>query len=163
MPGVLDRLTDNKAMEFVDRIESFYRNFPHLPTHITENLVKIAPWFALLMAILSLLAGPLLGLISILTIFFANPLDSVLILFAGAISIVNMILLFLSFGPLRRLELAGWMYLFWVSVLGVIEVIFQLLVGRGSVISILFALVVIYCLFEMKSFYSKEGSLLEEA
>lgn len=155
MSGLLDRLTDSQAMDFIDKVGKLFKDLPHIPKHYAEGLVNVAPWFAILMALLSLVAGPLLSIFSFTSLLLLNPVFSLAIFVAAIISIINMVLLFLAFAPLKKRLLVGWIYLFWVNVLGLIEVTFRLLVGQSSLITILFAALVMYLLFEMKPLYHR--------
>src|SRR5258708_13686995 len=116
---MFDMLTDKDAMTFIGKVEEPFKSLPHLPKGIVEFLVKIAPWFALLGAILSLFMGPLWGLVTVLSLFTLNPMAALLILIAGLLTLVNAVLLFMAFTPLKNHEMKGWVYIFWSEVISI--------------------------------------------
>lgn len=159
MQKIVDMMMDKKAVDFVAKVEDLFKSLPHLPAGIVEFFVKIAPWMALIGAVLSLLAGPILGLLSVFSLLTLNPLVVLSVLLAAVISIVTAVMLFMAFNPLKNREYKGWLLIFWSDVLGAIMMIFDIIANRGAGLgSIVFTLIGFYILFEMKpAFSSKKG------
>jgi hypothetical protein len=61
MADYTEKLTDAKAMGFIDQVGDVFKGLPHLPASIIEILVKVAPWLALLGGVLGLLERRPLG------------------------------------------------------------------------------------------------------
>ncbi len=157
MAALLDRLTDDQAMSLVKKIQDPFMSLPRAPKGFIEFLVKIAPWFALLGGILSIIGGPLAVLGSLFSLAMLSPMTSLLLIVAAVVSIVNAVLLLMAFGPLKRREMKGWMYIFWGDMLGIAQTILGVIVGQGSIVSLVFILIGVYLLFEMKPFYTAAG------
>ncbi len=152
---MFDKLTNKDAMEFIAKVEEPFKNFPHLPKNIIEILVGFAPWFALLGAILGLLFGPVIALLSVFSLLSLNPLVVLFTVVAAILSIVDTILLFMAYTPLKNHQLKGWVYVFWAEMANFVVSILGIFTGSaasavGSVIGLLIAL---YVLFEIKSVY----------
>lgn len=160
MQKIVDMMMDKKAVDFVAKVEDLFKSLPHLPAGIVEFFVKIAPWLALIGAVLSLLAGPILGLLSVFSLLTLNPLIVLSVLLAAVISIVTAVMLFMAFNPLKNREYKGWLLIFWSDVLSAIMMIFDVIVNRGAGLgSIVFTLIGFYILFEMKPAYSSKKGL----
>lgn len=157
MQKYLDQLEDQKAMGVVAQFEDAFKSLPHLPKGITEFLVNIAPYLALLGAVLSILAGPLLGLASVISLLTLNPVVVLLTVAAAVITLIQAVLLFLAFSPLQKREMKGWMYMFWVEMLTVVSVVLNIFSGSmsGLIGGVLGLIIGFYILFEMKPFYGK--------
>jgi hypothetical protein len=158
MAGFTDRLTDKEAMSFIAKIEDVFKSLPHLPTGITEFVVKVAPYLAVLGAILGFIAGPfaILGAI-FATLVTLNPVIMVLMIVDVVVMIISSVLLLMAYKPLKQRELKGWVFLFWTQVLGVVTTLLALPLGMGSgaVTTVIGTLIGFYILFETKSFYGK--------
>jgi lysylphosphatidylglycerol synthetase-like protein (DUF2156 family) len=155
--AVLDRLQDDQAMGLVAKIEDAFKTLPRLPKGFVEFMVKIAPWLALIGGILSLVAGPVLGLLSVVSLLTLNPLLVVSTVVAAILSLANAALLLMAFGPLKQRQFKGWMFVFWSEILGIVQTILGILMSQSSIISIVFALIGLYILFEMKPMYTGKG------
>lgn len=157
MATVTDRLMDKDAMSFVDKIGDVFKTLPHLPDGVVEFFVKVAPWLAIISAVLSLLAGPVIGLLGTLgSVLTLNPVLMIGTLGTAALMIINAVLMFMAFKPLQNREKKGWVLMFWAEVLGlvasVIGVVFT--VNGGSVITnVIITLLSFYFLFEMRPKY----------
>lgn len=158
MQAYLDRLTDSKATQFADKVGDLFKTLPKLPSGFTEFLVKVAPYLALLSAILSLIGGPLLSILgtfaSILTL---SPMFMVWTIVTVALMVAQAILLLMAFQPLQARDMKGWMYLFWAEVIGVIQMLVNLIGNQpGSIIiSLLITALWFYVLFQMRTYYGK--------
>ncbi len=156
---MFDKLTDKDAMEFIAKVEALFKDLPHLPKGIPAFLVKIAPWVALLEIILSLIAGPVIALVSVLSLITLNPLLVISTVVMAIITLVNAVLLLKAFGPLQKQEMVGWIYLFWVNMLSIVSGVLSLFGGNPTSIfgMVLGAVIGLYVLFEMKPLYKGAG------
>ncbi len=156
MASVLDNLTNAEAMKFIDQVGEPFKTVPHLPKNIVDIFVKLAPWGAILGAVLGVLGG-----LSIFTLGLAgsaltlNPLFMVGTLIEAVIMLVRAVLLFMAFKPLQDQQMKGWIYIFWSMMLSVVSMVAFLIDGHiasivGTVIGVLIGL---YVLFEMRSSY----------
>jgi len=153
-------LMSKDAMDFIAKIEDAFKSLPHLPKGFNEFLVKIAPWLAIIGAILSVLAVPALLGVMTLVAFTLSPLTEVALVIDLVAVIADAVLLFMAFGPLKNRELKGWVFLFWSSVLGIISTAASVIDshGGGVVPAIIVLLIRWYILFEMKPFYTGKES-----
>lgn len=161
MQQYLDRLTDKKSQHFADQIGDVFKTIPHLPQGLVEFFVKVAPYLALLGAILSLVAGPILGLLSVMSLITLNPLIVLATVLAAILSLVNAVLLFMAFNPLKDRQYRGWMLLFWSQILGLVETVVMIVLGQSSILSIVMGLIALYVLYEMRPFYKSTARVAE--
>ncbi len=158
MSSLKARLTDAEAMKIIDQVGDVFKSLPKLPEGIVEFFVKVAPYLALIGAVLSIVAGPLVGLLgSFASLITLNPLYFVMTLVSVVLMLAQAVLLFMAFKPLKDRELNGWVYLFWSEALGVVSGVLSIV--NGSVSSLIFTLfwaaVWFYVLFQMRPFYKK--------
>jgi hypothetical protein len=156
MQQMIDRLTDAKAMSFIKQIEDVFKSLPHLPQGIVDFLAMIAPWFALIGAVLNLVAGPIIGLFSVISLISLNPFLVLGTFLAAVLSLVTAALLFMAFTPLRNRELKGWVYIFWSNILSAVLTIYGVVFSGTGIGSLIGMVIGFYFLFEMKRAY--EGS-----
>ncbi|MDQ3008217.1 MAG: hypothetical protein M3Q81_01325 [bacterium] len=155
MSTLTNRLTDDQALSFIAKLEDLFSSLPKLPQGLIDFLVKIAPYLALLSAILSIIAGPILGIFGTLaSLLSLSPLFLVVTLVVVVVTIVSAILNFMAYKPLLNRELTGWIYLFWVEILTIVMMLLQILVGQTTLISLVLALFWLYVLFQMKPAYT---------
>lgn len=156
-------LTNQQAMDFVTKIEEPFKSLPHLPKNITEIFVKIAPFFALLGAVLGLLSGPIVGLLgSLASLFTLSPMFLIWTVLTVILTLLSSILLFMAYNPLKLRQMRGWMLLFWCNIISIVEGVLGLVWGsHGSFIGTILGIVIgLYILFEMKPFY--DGAVVGE-
>ncbi len=156
---MLDMLMSKDAMGFIAKIEDAFKSLPHMPKGFNEFLVKIAPWLAIIGAVLSVLAVPaLLGVMALVS-FTLSPLTEITLVIDLVAIIADAVLLFMAFGPLKNRELKGWVLLFWSSVLGIVSTVASVIDshGGGVVTAIIVLLIRWYFLFEMKPYYDGKG------
>jgi len=157
MADYTEKLTDAKAMGFIDQIGDVFKGLPHLPANIVEILVKIAPWLALLGGILGLLAGPLIGVLGSLgSILALSPYSMFITIVETVVMVANAILLLMAFSPLKAKAMRGWVFLFWAEMLSSVDIVLSLLRGQtGSLFaSVIGVAIGLYILFEIRSSYS---------
>lgn len=149
----LSRLYDAQSRKFADSIGEIFVSVPHLPKNLVEFLVKFSPIFALIGAALSVLAGPLLGVLSVFSVLTFNPFFVLSLLIATAITIISAILLFLAYKPLQTRKSEGWMLLFWANILSVIEVLLSIFFRQFSVGDLIGLAIGFYILYELRPWY----------
>ncbi len=131
----------NKEIEaFSARLEAIFEKLPHLPKGIVRFLVKIMPWLALIGGIMMILGG-----VAAIGLFMVRSI----------LNLISGVILVLAFKPLRARESKGWMYMFWVAIIGLVEVVFVLVTvsGVSFVGALVWQIIGFYLLFEMKKSY----------
>lgn len=157
---MMDMLTNKDAMDFIAKVEEPFKSLPHLPKGLVEFFVKLAPWFAIIGAVLSLLAGPLWGLVSVLSLFSLNPMLVIFTVVSAIVTLLNAVLLFMAFTPLKNREMKGWILIFWSNILGAVVSLLSIFTGgpSGAVGAVIGILIGLYVLFEMKPFYTHKAA-----
>lgn len=154
---MLASLTDKKARDLSDQVGNVFKDVPHLPKSWVEFLAKIAPWLVGLGGLTSLLGGfsSVLGGGAFNQMMYRYAgIGRNYFLVSGVFSILVGVLLLLAFSPLKDRKMDGWMYLFWVQALGIVQTVVLLAYfGGGWLGSILGIIIGLYILFEMKSAY----------
>lgn len=156
---MLDKLTNKEAMDFINKIQEPFKTLPHLPKGLVEFFVKIAPYLALIGAVLGLISGPVIGLLgSFASLLTLSPMFLVWTIGTVVITLLNSVILFYAFNPLKNRQMKGWMLLFWSDVLSVISGIIGMVYGNsnGFIGTILGIVIGLYILFEMKPFYANK-------
>lgn len=156
MADYTEKLTDAKAMGFIDQVGDVFKSLPHLPASIVEILVKLAPWLALLGGVLGLLAGPLIGVLGSLgSIMSLSPYLMFVTIVSTVVLVANSVLLLMAFSPLRQGAMRGWVFLFWAQMLSAVDIILSLLQGQtGSLVGGVIGLAIgLYILFEIRGSY----------
>lgn len=154
MHQLVERLTDRTSTHFADQIGSIFGSLPKLPKGIVNFLVAVVPYFALLWAVLALLAGPLLGFLSIVSFITLNPIFVLSVMLAAVLSVVMAIILFLAFNPLRARQAKGWMLLFWANMISVAETVVMILLGQSGILDLVFIAIGLYILYQMRPHYN---------
>lgn len=161
MRQYLNKLTDAQALSLVAKVEEPFAKLPHLPQGVINFLVTVAPWLVGLGGLFSLLGGisSILNSNNMAMWGWVSPLIQVnptYFILTGIVSILVGILELLAFSPLRRQELEGWMYLFWATMLGIVQSIIGIAFGFGNIVGIVIGtLIGFYILFEVKKEYKK--------
>jgi hypothetical protein len=167
MSGMLDKLMEKDSMKFIDQVGEVFKSLPHLPDGIVEFFVKVAPWLALLGAILTLLTGPLAALLgTFASLVTLSPLVLVGTIVTLVLSLAQVVLLFMAFNPLKNRELKGWVYLFWSEMVSVATsvVLAVAWMNFGSLIGTVIGTAIgLYILFEMKSKYGPISEAVTKA
>jgi hypothetical protein len=154
-----DRLTDKKSQDFANQIGQAFTSLPHLPKNWVQFFVKIAPVLALIGAILSFIAGPILGLMSIVSLLTLNPVIVLTVVGAAVLSFLSSVILFSAYKPLQQRKYAGWMLLFWSQALGAAQTLFHIALRQQGILSLIWIAVGFYILYEMRSWYGVKGKL----
>ncbi len=162
MSSIFDKLTDADSMKFIDQIGDAFKSLPHLPTGVIDFIVMLSPWFTLLGAILGLIALPFLGIASAFTLLALSPVHSIIIFVMTVALLLQVVLMFMAFNPLKNMETKGWVFLFWGEVIYAIEAILRVLSGQYGVIEILGIIITFYILFEVRSRYGMAGKVVQK-
>lgn len=160
MNTFVHRLTDEKSQEIASRVGEVFSSLPHLPKGIVEFLVKITPYVALLGAILSLLAGPLLGIASVISLITLSPFLVLSTAVAAVLAVITAVILFFAFKPLKDRKYEGWMLLFWSDMLHLAQTLLSIVLGHSSVFDLVGVAIGVYILYEMRSFYGYKGKIV---
>lgn len=142
----------SSSQSIISSVEDLFKKLPNLPKNITDVIVTITPWIALIFGILGVLGG-IAGL-GILTAF-----SPVLVLGGsassagmGIISVIlglaSSVLLLMAFPGTKTRKLKGWNWLFWSEAVNTVAAAIAFSVG-----GIVFALIGFYIIFQIKSYY----------
>ncbi len=150
--------SSNKMMQVLKIFAAVFSKLPHLPTIIGNFLITLSPWLALLSGLIGLVAGPLMALLGLLSLVTLKPLIILSYVGSALIMLLNTMLMFKAFKPLKQRDLRGWVYLFWSNILWLINGLLELLTGEQTLITLLISnLISFYLLFEMKEVLVKKG------
>jgi len=140
-------MAERKSKNLIGALEQFFAKLPKLPGSVSEVLVGIAPWLALVFGILGIIAGfSALGL-SPLAIF-AGVSASFMVLTSGVAAIISSVLLLMAFSKLKKRAYRGWELLFWSEVVSAASAVLSITIG-----SVLGVLIGFYLLFQIKRYY----------
>lgn len=157
MEAIITQLTSKEALKFIAQVENIFKSVPHLPKGIVEFLVKIAPWLALVGGVLSVIGGISSlsgGLGAEMSWMRLAGYSSTFFLISGVFQLLAGGLLLLSFKYLKTQHLTGWVLLFWEMVISIVQSIALMALWGGlNVMSVLWILIWLYVLFEMKPKY----------
>lgn len=140
------------ADSIVKAAEGVYAKAPALPKGARDFLFSVVPWIALIFGILTILGSlSAFGLSAVFSPFaqvgggtgFAAGL-----MIASALGIVQGVLMVAAFPGLRKAQIRGWSLLFWAEVLGIVSSVVLI-----SVAGAIGGLIVLYLLFQIKSYY----------
>lgn len=160
MQSYLDKLTNQKALDSIAKVENVFKGLPHLPPDWRDFLVKIAPYGALIGGALSIFGG--------LSAFglsrwvgwgsywrLASPGASVYFIISGIVMVASGALMLLAYKPLEHKQLKGWVYGFWVAVANLaVNILGAFLLYGTNLFSFVWIAVGFYLLFEIKPSFS---------
>jgi len=158
-------LTDPRVMKLINQVGTYFKDLPHLPKNMVDFLVKISPWLAGIGGVMSILSS--ISMLSALLNFSPflrftqinfgfGPSYLVMTLLYIASQLAMGFLLLKAFKPLKeRLEL-GWIYLYWVMLVGLATSLISLIFSFQSLIGMVIWLVIdLYLMFEVRAEYKK--------
>lgn len=158
---MLEQLTGPQAMKFISQVEQPFKGLPHLPKGLIDFLVGVAPWLVGLGGVLSLLGalssfGAASGLQSAnVWMRYVAGISPVYFLLTGVVEIVSGVLMLMAFKPLKNKELKGWIYMFWLQVISLAQMVIGIAFASSSLVSLVIGLAIgLYILFELKPAYS---------
>lgn len=161
MASALSGLTGKEAQNLVSQFEGIFKTLPHLPKGLIDFLVNIMAYLAGLGGIFSLLGGISMilnssntyGMMGWMRLAGLNPSYFII---TGVFQLLSGALLLMAFNPLKGKKLEGWMFLFWVTILGVIQQVVSLLLGGGGIVGMVISVLIsFYIIFELKPSYKK--------
>jgi amino acid transporter len=168
MQKYFSMLSDDKAMDMIGKIEKPFKDLPHLPKGLREFFVMIAPWLAIIGAVLSALGvvtslGAVFGMAN--TMPYAQMLFPKNYFMVMAVSqALTAVLLYMAYKPLKAKMTLGWVYMYWNMILSVLTMVVGLVMGwQSSIVGlVLGTLIGLYLLFELKPHYTKKGMMMSE-
>ena len=146
----------NYLNQLAKTLDENYKKLPLLPKGVSEFLVSVSPWLALVFGVLAILAG--LGAFGILTALapvaavagagqyaFTGLFAAVVLLAQGGVEL-------LAFPSLKARKLKGWNLMFYSLLLSLLSSVVGLNVSSvvGAVVSFLIGY---YFLYQIKSYY----------
>lgn len=159
-------LMSKEAMNLIGSVEQPFKGLPHLPKGLMEFLVGIAPWVAGIVGVMNLLGAYQSARLAMdpnpygefFGEFFSYDPTYYWIMTAGAV--LMGLLLIMAFKPLKARQLRGWVYLFWVNILSIVQSLAGIaLIKSNLIMSLIWIAIGLYFLFEFKPYYksSKKG------
>ncbi len=133
-----------------------FKKAPHLPPNIRQTLVDIVPWIALI--------GGILGVVGILS---ASTFTSMVFTFSFLrfgmfpmlytvgmlIGLAAAVLNLAAYQPLTQFKKAGWNYLFYGMLLGVVSFAFSFVAGYAHLGQLAGLVIGFWLLFEIRDAY----------
>ena len=159
MKQLTDFLTNKQARAWTSQLEPIFKQLPHVSKGLINILVSIIPWLVLLGAISSLFSG-----ISMITspnrlnsfsyLIRFSTINHTYLMISGVIQLIAGSLMLLAFNPLKNKKSDGWMYLFWIVIIGIIQSLLAILFGAGSILGLIIStLISFYIVYELKPSY----------
>ncbi len=148
---------DTQLKPLLKFLDEYYAKIPALPKGATEFIVKVAPWLALIGAILSVLSViSLYGLMTYVGPFAAYAGVSgfsITIVLSMIVLLVWAVLYLLAFPSLKARKIKGWNLMLYGMLLYILSAIVRLNV-MDIVSSLIGALIGYYFLYQVKSYYN---------
>lgn len=159
--SVLSFLSSSRFTSVIGSIRPTFQKLPHMPAAVTEILVRIIPWLALVGAILNTLSGLQYSMSAFgIGTSSLGSSNSVYLLLYGVLSLASAYIAFLSFPLLRQRSHLGWVLLFWGVCLSIIITALTLLVTAQVTAWFLVSIALsLYLTFELETFYSSESQV----
>ena len=155
----------NTVRSIAQDLQRLFKGLPHLPEELRKTLAKYLYIFSIVLAVSNglILFYFLVTVTGIAAFFSINgitiPEDSInIVLFLIAtLSILTIVLFFMAYRPLQKMQEKGWLLLYLIALIGLLNVIFSLL--RGNFIpafsQLLEAGVGMYFLYEVREYFGK--------
>jgi hypothetical protein len=157
MKALVVKLTSKKAQGYANQVGSWFTSLPQLPKGLIEFFVKVVPYLALLSAVVALIFGPIVTVLSIFFIFTAgNTFIFLSTLILAVLFFVSGLILFSAFAPLKKRQQNGWLLLFWAEAIMTLETVTRIVFGHTKIFSLLGTVLVFYVLFQMRGYYKKK-------
>lgn len=138
--------------DIINSIEKLYKNLPPLPKSVTDFIVVITPWLALIFGVM--------GVLGSLMVFGVGTVLSPLIVLGGGVtqaaglsiavilSIIISVVTVIAVPSLFSKKAMGWRLLFLSEALSILSAVVSLSLG-----GVIFPLIWFYVLFQIKSYY----------
>ena len=156
----MNSIVNNAQVEqLVKVLEDLFAKLPALPANVSEILVKIAPWLALIFGILGVIGS----VFAILAFLGLGAFGAALVPFGGlavvsasglaivvmVFSLVSSVMTLLAYPGLKGRKMVGWKWAFLSEIVGVLGSVVSLnLVGAA-----IMAVIAFYLLFQIKGYY----------
>jgi hypothetical protein len=129
----------------------FVKKLPPLPENAKEAIVKVSPWIALIIIILTApIALSIFGLGALLSpLAVLAPASYSAGVITMALALFELVLLAIAFTPLKKREKKGWTYLFYSQLVALASSFLSV-----SLSSILAAAIGFYILYQIKPKYN---------
>lgn len=134
-----------------------FSGVPHVPPNVRKIITDIAPWLALVAAVLGfvgLIFSGILGIVLSPLVFLGLGITSIVILITMVLGLISTALLLLAFKPLQKLHKAGWNYVFYSLIVTAISSIIAIGFTFSGWSNIVGTLVGMYLLFEVREKYN---------
>lgn len=145
-------MAKSSVTNITDTVEEWFMKLPALPKEARDVIVKITPWLALIFGILGVLGS--VAAFGIVTVFSPLAVMGGGIQAAGTgiiaaiLGLVSSALLLAAFPGTRKLKLSGWNFLFYSEAVSLLSAVLAI-----SLSGILFSLIGLYLVFQIKSHY----------
>lgn len=160
MQKQLSFLYDNKNVkDLAEKGVSLFKELPHLPKKWIETIVKILPYLVLIGGIFSIISA-------LQNIFVFNRTQSWIMQWAqinrayyyvsGIFTALMGLLYLVAYKPLKNKSYDGWLLLFLVAILSVIQSVVLLILGWGGIFGLLISAAIgFYLLYEIRPEFIK--------
>ena len=138
--------------KIVSFLSPYFAKAPQLPANWKGGIVSIMPWLALIFGVLGVIGA--IAALGIVSVF------SPLLMMGGALStpgtsivfvvlaLVSSALLLVAFPGVKGRKMQGWDFLFWSELVSIVSSVISL-----SVFGVIFGVVGLYILFQIRSHY----------
>lgn len=140
-----------KSKNWVDSLGEIFAKLPSLPAGIREFIVTIAPWLALIFGILGVLGSlSALGLSTVSSPLLALGGVKVAggLMLISILTLAQSVLILVAVPKLFPRKMAGWTFVFWSQIVGVVSAVVSMEVG-----GVIFSLIGFYILYQVRSYY----------
>jgi hypothetical protein len=158
MSGLTGLLEHPSIQGLVKSLDEAFVKAPKLPKGLVDFFVTIAPYMAMLGAVLSIIAGPLMAIVSLVSILTLSPMIMLSTVVSTVMLFVQAVILFMAFKPLQERAYKGWHLLFVSNLLSIVQTVLNLIFSMnasGLVGSVIGTIIGLYVLFQMKPSYKK--------
>ena len=144
---------------YLGKLEEFFLKLPPLPQNMREVLVKMTPWFSLIVgifAIFGLFGGGLMILLSPLALLggalggVRGITGTIWFYINMIVNILGMVLELLAVKPLFDRSMKGWRLLLYATLISGLSTVFHLPFG---IYSLVWTALELYLLYQIKSYY----------
>jgi hypothetical protein len=127
-----------------------------LPAGAKDFIVSIAPWLSLIFGVILVLTSigglGLFGALAPLSMYAGVGGSAMWLMVYSVLGIAQGALMVLAFSGLKSKKLAGWNWLFWAEIVGLVSPLVSLRFG-GLLGAVVGAIIGFYFLFQIKSYY----------
>ncbi len=145
-------MASNSANQLIDTLEEQFSKLPPLPKNWKDIIVNVTPWIVLIFGVLGVIGGLAgVGILAMFAPFIA--IGSGVGVASGSIIgallwLVSSALMVAAFPGTRAKKISGWNLLFWSEIVSAVAAVVSFSVG-----GVVGALVGLYILYQIKSYY----------